>query len=255
MSQGLSWVARALVVYLGWMAITLGGGMLATGPHASLSDLVIHGVGLQFLCACLFLLATIVFVGWPSLGFVRPQHEGWWKLLWLPALFIAAFAVMAANNGLLPPAAIGFVFLNTAMVGFSEETMFRGILFQAFRKAMPIRAALGLSTILFGALHVLNGFITGDFAAASTQAVAAAMSGLMYMALLIRTGSIWPSIIAHGLWDFTLFLTTGPASAPASPPPPSSLALLGPLAFALPSFLYGLYLLRKIPENIVTQDK
>lgn len=249
-------VVRALLVYAGWVAITTGGGILAMGGRtAGLSDLVTHGVGVQFLGACLFLLATIRFVRWPTLGFVAPQPPDWWKLLWLPTLLTAAFVALAVVAGLPPLSVMAFVFINTALVGFSEETMFRGVLFQGFRKAMPIWAAIALSTILFGAVHVLNGFVTGDFVAATVQAVAAGMSGLMYMALLIRTGSIWPSIVMHALWDFALFLSAGKESATPQAMPSTLAGWLSHLAVALPSLLYGLYLLRRIPQNAVTQDK
>lgn len=253
---GLSWAIRALAVYAGWVAVTVVGGVLVTrGDKSSLSDLVIHNVGLQFVAACLFLLAAMRLVRWPPLGFMPPQPAGWWKLLWLPALLTAAFVALAVKNGLPSAPAIAFVFINTAMVGFSEETMFRGILFQGFRKAMPIWAAIALSTILFGAVHVLNGFVTGDFVAATVQAIAAGMSGLMYMALVIRTGSIWPSIVMHALWDFSLFLGSGQENTIPQAMPTTLAAWLSHLALALPSFLYALYLLRRIPENAVTQDK
>ncbi len=254
--SGIQWVARALLAYAGWLVITMGGGLVATsGGKASLSDLVIHGVGLQFVGACLFLLATIRFAGWPTLGFGAPEQAGWWKLLWLPTLMIAAFAGLAVKTGLPSASVILFVFINTALVGFSEETMFRGVLFQGFRKAMPIWAAIAMSTILFGAVHVLNGFVTGDFAAASVQAIAASMSGLMYMALLIRTGSLWPPIVVHALWDFCIFLSVSQESAAPRAEPTTLSDWLSHLGLALPSFLYGLFLLRRIPQHIFTQDK
>ena len=255
MTSDRSWIIRALIAWCGWVAITVGGGILATDGKSSLSDLVIHRVGPQFVLACVFLLATIRFAGWPTLGFVRPLQNGWWKLLWLPALLTALFAGLAIQNGLPAPAVIGFVFINTALVGFSEETMFRGILFQAFRKQAPVWLAIALSTVLFGSVHILNGFMTGDFRAATLQAVAAAMSGLMYMAFVIRSGSLWPSIVAHALWDFSLFLGARPETAPAQEAASAGGSWLGPVSLALPGLLYGLFLLRKIPPSAVTQDK
>ncbi len=112
-----------------------------------------------------------------------------------------------------------------------------------------------MSTILFGAVHVLNGFVTGDFAAASVQAIAAGMSGLMYMALLIRTGSLWPPMIVHALWDFCIFLSVSKESVVPQAAPATTAGWLAHLGLALPSLLYGLFLLRRIPQNAVTQEK
>ena len=255
MQSGIPIVARALATYVAWIVIGVGGAALLTGGKTPLDELVSHRIGLQFVASCLLLIATIRFAGWPVLGFVKPQQEGWWKLLWLPAAYIAVFVVLAVKQGLASPAVIGFVLVNTAMVGFSEETMFRGILFQAFRKAMPIWPAIALSTILFGAVHVLNGFITGDFTAAFFQSLAAAMSGLLFAAILIRSGWIWPPIVVHALWDFTIFMMANQDKAPAAPASPSGSTWVAHVLFVLPSFVYALFLLRRIPQNVVTQDK
>lgn len=247
-------MARALATYLVWIVIGVGGATLLVDGKTSLPELVSHRVGLQFLASCLFLIATIRLVGWPTLGFVRPQASDWRKLMWLPGLFIFGFFAAAIAKGLPAPSVIGFVAINTAMVGFSEETMFRGILFQAFRKALPLWPAIWLTTILFGAVHVLNGFITGQFGPAIVQAVAASMSGLLFMALLIRTGSMWVPIVLHALWDCGLFLlSSGEAPAPAAET--GGWSILAPCLMVLPNFLFALYLLRKIPQNVVTQDK
>ena len=100
MQSGIAIVARALATYVAWIVIGVGGAALLTGGKTSLDELVSHRIGLQFVVSCLFLVATIRFAGWPVLGFVRPQHEGWWKLFWLPAANIAVFVVLAVKQGL-----------------------------------------------------------------------------------------------------------------------------------------------------------
>ena len=80
---------------------------------------------------------------------------------------------------------------------------------------MTIWRAIWLSCILFGLIHALNVLITGDLPAALIQAVAAFMSGVMFMALRIRTGSLYPVIIVHAVWDFSLFVGLS-ARAPAA---------------------------------------
>ena len=47
-----------------------------------------------------------------------------------------------------------------------------------------------------------QGFALGPGGKGSNQSVAAAMSGFLFMALLIRTGSLWVPIVYHALWVY-----------------------------------------------------
>ncbi|MED5547030.1 MAG: CPBP family intramembrane glutamic endopeptidase [Pseudomonadota bacterium] len=118
-----------------------------------------------------------------------------------------------------------------------------------------------VTSVLFGAVHSLNGFNTGDCNGALLQSVAAAISGMIFIAIVVRTGSIWPAIIYHWLWDGVLFLM-GVASAldeehaAASEVAVSGLgAVVFPLMIALPNFLWALWLLRKVRDASYRQDE
>jgi membrane protease YdiL (CAAX protease family) len=137
------------------------------------------------------------------------------------------------------------VLINTAMVGFSEELAFRGVLWGAARKALPFWAGFLLVSAVFGSVHVLNAVLTGELAAAGVQALNAFMSGAAYLAIRIRTRSIIPIMVIHATWDFVVFLAGSGADKTAAPDP----ALLQQqLTFGLiltgPLFLYGLWLVR-----------
>ena len=96
---------------------------------------------------------------------------------------------------------------------------------------------------------MFNGITTGDWAAAAVQATAAAMSGLLFIAILIRTGSIIPAMIIHWLWDFGIFVLGnhgGPQAATADTGDLGLMKVLGPVIFALPNFLFALWLLRGV---------
>lgn len=116
--------------------------------------------------------------------------------------------------------------------------------------------AIIITTVLFGAVHVLNGFTTGEWGTAVLQAVAAGMSGLIFIAIVIRTGSLWPAIIYHFLWDCMLFLlgTASAARPEAAADSGTEAALerggavLFPLLIALPNFLCALVLLRNVRD-------
>jgi len=164
-------------------------------------------------------------------------------------------------TGFPPGPIVFYVLLNTFLVGVSEEVMFRGVLFRALLENMRIWPAIILTSLLFGAVHTLNGFNTGDWGAALLQSMAAAMSGMLFVAIVIRTGSIWPAIIFHWLWDGMLFMMSVAASlAKGAAADPSLQADLGagsvvyPLLLALPNFLWALWLLRKVRDSSFREE-
>lgn len=126
------------------------------------------------------------------------------------------------------------------------------MLWGAARKAMAFWPGALLVSALFGSVHVLNAFITGHIGEAGIQAVNAFLSGFAYLALRIRTRSLFPIMVAHGLWDLAVFLAAANGGEGSQAEPATRLlfgvALVAPIAF------YGLWLLRKREFHIVTDD-
>lgn len=79
--------------------------------------------------------------------------------------------------------------------GFCEEVMFRGYLMTRLRLLFKTKSwipSIVISSVAFGLCHTyqgLSGFIV------------ITVYGAMFALLYIRTGSIWPGIIAHALQD------------------------------------------------------
>jgi membrane protease YdiL (CAAX protease family) len=90
--------------------------------------------------------------------------------------------------------------------------------------------------------------ITGELGQAGVQALNAFISGIAYLALRIRTRSLWPIMIAHWLWDLAVFANVSGGVAPTG----AGNSYLGILLVA-PIGLYGLWLLRK-PQFRHTED-
>jgi membrane protease YdiL (CAAX protease family) len=182
-----------------------------------------------------------------GLGFQAPEWRSVARLIWFPVLALLPFCAIALAVGLPPPRAMLFLALNTALIALSEEWMFRGILFQALRSRLNLWPAVLLTSSLFGAVHLLNVLVFGDLALAAAQAVAAAMTGLLLVALVIRTGSIWPSIVYHMVWNFSILLVAYETSKYLQADGPAPLtSYLMPMLIVLPNFLFALFLLRKV---------
>ncbi|MGF0537191.1 CPBP family intramembrane glutamic endopeptidase [Agrobacterium sp. ES01] len=249
-------IILSLVTLVLWTGVTFFGAQLLYPPEISLDELISRNIAWHILFACILLLLVIVWRGWRDMGF-RHSRPGTLRLLWLPAVLIGVLLAGAALLGLPSVGVIALLLANALLVGFSEEVMFRGILYRALLTRFSIWPAILMTTVGFGVVHVLNGLITGDFGASMIQALTAASTGILLIAILIRTGSIWTSIIVHALWDWATFLLMLAAKAQApvagmeqTTEAASQSSFIGqvviPVAVVLPGLLYGLWLLRRV---------
>ncbi len=76
-----------------------------------------------------------------------------------------------------------------------EEILFRGYILDAIRKIHGDTVAVLGSAGLFGLLH-LEPYVIGM----------ASLGGVIYGWVRIKTGSLWPSIVSHMVWNFLVFL-------------------------------------------------
>jgi membrane protease YdiL (CAAX protease family) len=235
----------ALAVYLIWQAINTGIQVAGIGPDGiDLIDLVKHGISPSLGAAALFLLVVVIgFSWWREAGLAQGPQRGTLRVIWPWLLFLALFGASALNAGLPPLDVTLFIFANTALVGWSEEVMFRGIWLRGLFRSLGIWTAILGSSLIFGAIHVLNVFLTGDFKGAIIQAIAAFMSGIFLAAVRLRTGSLWTGIVLHGLWDAGTFLVAAGAAATASAAP-TALGDYGSIVMSIPLFMLGLFFLR-----------
>jgi uncharacterized protein len=226
-----------------WAAITVWVGILQAG-HGALGSLVSQRVMISTPLAALFLLLVAWRLGWTDIGLngPRPPSSAW--LLWPIGAYVLFFAGFASLSHSFALPALAFIAINTAFVGISEELAFRGILWGAARKALSFWPGVLLVSALFGSIHLLNAFITGELGQAWMQALNAFLSGFGYLAMRIRTRSLIPIMVGHWLWDFAVFLSSADPEKVVQGGPANPLfgvALVAPIA------LYGLWLLRK-PE-------
>jgi len=247
----------ALVV---WLLITTSNPFnvhTSTGLVGAVAD----GPQWGILFAGLFLIVLTWLCRWHDLGLNPPASARNLLLLWLPAIYLLIFVALDFVAGPPPLTMVGFMALNIALGAFSEEMMFRGVLFAALRTRLAVAPAVIISSVLFGFAHLVNIAVFGNLQLAGAQAVAAAMSGVLFMAIRLRTGSLIPAIVYHALWDFTsLMAVTRLLSDPGSGAGAATAAatsgglpigmLVAPIALLLPNFLYALFLLRKRKDPV-----
>lgn len=203
----------ALLIIIIYGFIIFGPSLLGLGSDASPAneaEAAISGWPNQVVLI-IFLTGIVAFFGWwQQVGFVRHTHKGSLKFLSFPLLLSAGvFALgLVTGEGSFAGATsitqiltlLGF----TAMVGYTEETMFRGILFFGSTNRFKEFWGAILSSVIFGLFHFLNMLGGAGFGATTGQVVHAFSDGFMYAALRLITGSLWPVMILHALWDFAV---------------------------------------------------
>ena len=82
------------------------------------------------------------------------------------------------------------------LAGLGEELFFRGLIQAGLARLLPIEIAfigsLLVASLIFGACHYLS----------HTYFLLATVAGLYFGLLMIASGSLWPPIIAHALYDY-----------------------------------------------------
>ena len=180
-----------------------------------------HIVGLAFgfvleaaLLAFVFYFAVRKYRGsWRSLGFRRPVNVRWWFPLaivggsfltiwvWVGLLYVLGIAPESNIPENIYDYAIPVVMLGllTIIVApFAEEVFFRGFLFQGAAKRWGMWAGIGFSALIFGLLHA-----GGTDTWLLLPAIAAI--GVIFAWGVAKSGSIYPSLFAHVVFNSVSF--------------------------------------------------
>lgn len=107
--------------------------------------------------------------------------------------------------------------LMSVYAGVSEEIVIRGIPMAVMMRSRPdtkrIRRAVLLTAVVFGVVHLLNGFNGGM---GLFQVLFTFVVGLFLGGVYLRTGSILVTIVFHILYDILATSTVFPDTLPAS---------------------------------------
>lgn len=194
-------------------------------------------IGLEAVLAAVVLAAVWTLGWWREAGLSDRWRERPVALLAVaPVVLVWLLAAPLLPDhgrwGLLPR-----LVLLVALVGLAEETMCRGLLLYSLRRLGPLTAGAG-SAAVFALLHFTNVF-AHPVGPVSLQVVSAFQIGLLFAAVRMRAGSIWPVVGAHALIDLGVLLV-GPLS---HPPASWTLTVIGSVVLNLPFGLTGLGLL------------
>lgn len=242
----------ALIVYAVYISIFIVPGLLSEPAVDDIGIVGIEGVlgqwSFQLFFALFFIIIITALGWWRKIGFVAPNPRGS-KFIILPLLYVGLIlfanwttAVNPVEYFLEPGRLLQLLaFLIICLgVGFTEESMYRGILFFGLTSKYSTLIAVIVSSIIFGVFYYVNLFIGASLVDTNYQVLHAVAAGFMYAALRLRIGAIWVVMIFHALWDFMVFLGQSIGSHD-TPEVAASVEPVQVMFMLAPPLLYGIF--------------
>ena len=194
--------------------------------------------------AIMLALALSLLGWWRKIGFCSIK-KGSFKFL-LPIFFTALFILNIAwvfdesgkwLFGFDSPLQLFSLLGMTLLLGFVEEGIFRGVLFYGLSKKFTPLFTVIFSAVIFAIFHFVNLFEGASFNTTFFQAIHAGAMGFLYASLRLRLGALWPLMLLHGFWDFSIFVLQSSRPVGMS----GDISTAQGLSIALPALLYGIF--------------
>jgi membrane protease YdiL (CAAX protease family) len=218
--------------------------LAGTAAHfIGLSNQGLYGLANLALTVIVAILLTAM-RWWKPVGYRRADRKSdlWYYLVpFLPMLINLIPGVQAGSLAFLIQA-----FAIALMVGFVEESVFRGLMLHAIQPRGLWKAAI-ITSLLFGVTHALNVLTGRSLGQGAAQVLYTVAIGFAFAALVLRKGIIWPLVLAHFLIDFTNYIQTPGFVYPAGWETGIVLGLT--VVFAG----YGLFVMLQRPGTVATQ--
>jgi membrane protease YdiL (CAAX protease family) len=198
-------IASVAVLEVLFVSITLGGAFVVGALVPGLPGFSTTGVSRALVVAVIDAALVLAIIGalrwWGAAGFTPRSQWRDLRLYWLPAVLV--FAPFIAGIKMPSPVALALLVLGYLLSCVYEEGFFRGIALVLLSR-LGLWPAVLISSTLFGLTHLSNQVLRGVSFLIVLQALGAAVRGIGYAALRLRTNTIWPLIVIHALHDVTL---------------------------------------------------
>jgi membrane protease YdiL (CAAX protease family) len=218
--------------------------MAGTFAHfLNLTNLGLYGLA-NFILTIIVAILLTVMGWWKAVGFRSPDRRG--DLLY----FLVPFIPMVIN--FIPGVEVtSFRYLLEVavvylMVGFVEEGIFRGLMLNALKVRGLWKAAI-ITALLFGLTHAFNVLAGKSLVEDVAQIVYAVGIGFGFAALALRTGILWPLVLAHWLINFANVIQKPGFTYPAP------WNVLIPVGIAVVFTAYGIFVMLQKSKEKVTQ--
>lgn len=182
--------------------------MFAAGAYATVQELDYTApVLIAFIPISIILLIRLTWKkSWRRYGFLPltaiPRQN---LVYYLPLVLVLACIALNGFRAVSGREVLFFVFF-TLLVGFVEETVYRGLILHILLRKKSVAAAVITSSVLFSVTHVLN-MLSGQSAEDTVvQLVYALLTGAALALLIVKNKNILPLICYHFIHNLIQFL-------------------------------------------------
>ena len=169
----------------------------------------------KVLVSAVFILVLWQFHWLRGTGLTRLGSGGIWLILLIPIVYDALSGLYAVTGSMQlsfsNPAQYSWITVNMMGGGLAEEIVYRGLVFYCLLTAWKSKANAALlsgivSAAIFGYSHLVWVLLGKDFSLGFLQSTAAFCSGVFYAGVVLRTRSIWPAVVMHGLSNAFVYI-------------------------------------------------
>ncbi|MEZ4673948.1 MAG: CPBP family intramembrane glutamic endopeptidase [Caldilineaceae bacterium] len=155
---------------------------------------------------------TARYASWREVGY---DKISWVNTLWvLPFLIASGIITVTIFRAALQPgvafsALVGVMAaaLLALIVGFCEETMFRGIVLRGALLRHGLFVSILISAVAFMLLHVVNVLGGNPLSDMPSHLSSQIWYGLLMAPLALKIRNLIPLILVHAMWDFSSLAT------------------------------------------------
>jgi len=176
-------------------------------------------------------------------GLCKPKTSAKEMLYYIPLFIMLLANVMFGVKVNLSVGETVLYMLTMLCVGFLEEIIFRGMLFKAMSKD-SLKSAVAVSSVTFGIGHIINLFngSGAELLPNLLQVIYAVAAGFMFVMIFLKSGSLIPCIVIHGVFNaVSVFIDEGAIT--------ESDRIISCIFLVLVSGIYGGYLALKIKKK------
>ncbi len=206
-------ISYFLIAFCTLMAVSMGnviGLFVGKLCFPSFDPNAIGGIGAALASVAMAVIFWLYFKRDGYKGILKGHKFGWAFLMLAPFLAVHYAGSIVSWSEFGFSGRVVIALLSALTPGFGEEMTFRGLAVANFMRGVKdgksIRVIFWLSSIVFGLIHITNISAGGDVVSCIIQSVYAIGVGMILCAVYLRTGNLWPTIIAHASVDFMEFL-------------------------------------------------
>lgn len=205
-----------------FLAVLNGTGYLLAGALSKVGGYSYTG---QMLAESIAAVIAVVFAAICGyLGVLKEKGIGFWKSFYVGGFFVGyvgyvvvaqcIVSILNIESKIEPFGAILTFVFTMLLVGFTEELIFRGVIFNLlFDRFSNTKGGIVFAVIfnglIFGGVHLSNLTTGAKFSSIIIQVITAGFLGALFAIVYARTRNLWFAIVAHAAVDFGALLGGG----------------------------------------------